>query len=114
MKLAIIGSRSLQSFHKAAILAQIPSQVTHIISGGAKGVDTLAEEIAAELGIPVIKLLPNYERFGKKAPLLRNDDIVGLADEVLAIWDFKSRGTAYVIAQCIEQQVPVRTIGPDG
>jgi hypothetical protein len=112
--LAIIGSRSLKNFDKKAIISQIPSQTTTIISGGARGIDHLAKSIAEELGLSFLEVLPDYDKYGKTAPLVRNAAIVSMADRVLAVWDFSSRGTAHVIAQCIERGVPVRVIGPDG
>jgi len=61
-----------------------------------------------------VEVSPDYRKYGKTAPLVRNAAIVSMADQVLAVWDFSSRGTAHVIAQCIERGVPVRVIGPDG
>lgn len=112
MKLAIVGSRSLSFFDKSAIKNAVPPETKTILSGGAAGIDTLAEEIAAELGLRLEVLLPDYTACGKKAPLLRNDLLVARADRVLAVWDYRSRGTAYVIVKCIETGVPVQVIGP--
>jgi hypothetical protein len=114
IKLAIIGSRTLINFDKKVIISHIPPETTAIISGGAQGIDNLAKSIAEELGLPFLEVLPNYKKHGKTAPLTRNAAIVSMADRVLAVWDFTSRGTAHVIAQCIEQKVPVQVIGPDG
>ena len=43
MKLAIVGSRNVKDI---VIGAYMPDDVTEIVSGGAKGVDTLAMEYA--------------------------------------------------------------------
>lgn len=43
MKLAIIGSRQITRIH---IDPYIPAGVTEIVSGGAKGIDTLAKDYA--------------------------------------------------------------------
>ncbi len=48
MKLAIIGSRSIQIDN---IKKYIPENTTEIVSGGAKGADTCAERYATEFGI---------------------------------------------------------------
>lgn len=114
IKLAIIGSRTLLDFDKHSILRHIPPETTAIISGGARGIDSLAKSIAQELGLAFLEMKPDYARYGKTAPLSRNAAIVSMADRVLAVWDFTSRGTAHIIAQCIERGVPVRIIGPDG
>lgn len=97
MKTAIIGSRSLEISNLEKYL---PDGTTEIISGGAKGIDTCAEELAARLGLRITVIRPNYTKFGRCAPLKRNDEIIALADIVVAIWDGKSRGTKYVIEKC--------------
>ena len=112
MKLAIIGSRSLSGFDKNIILRHIPAETTDIVSGGAIGVDALAEEIAQELGLNFRKIEPDYEQYGKNAPIERNKQIISAAVKVLAVWDFRSRGTAYTLAKCIEMRVPVRIVSP--
>jgi len=110
VKIAIIGSRSLADYDSHAILRHIPKNVTAIISGGAKGIDAWAERFAQGKGMRFIKILPNYQKYGKKAPISRNKEIVRQADLVLAIWDFKSRGTANAIVTCIKEGVPVRIL----
>ena len=94
MKLLIAGSRSIRNFDLAPY---IPDGVEQVISGGANGVDTLAEEYADKKRISKIILRPDYARYGKSAPLKRNEEMVKMADVVLVIWDGVSRGTKYTI-----------------
>ena len=103
MKVAIIGSRSIDN---ADIGRHIPPDTTLIISGGAVGVDTLAEKYADAHGIKKMILLPNYELYGKSAPLIRDRLIVDNADVVIAFWDGESRGTAYTISYAKQRKVP--------
>ena len=63
-----------------------------IVSGGAPGPDSWAEEWAHKHKITVTVLRPNWAE-GRHAGLMRNTEIVRQADEVLAFWDGKSRGT---------------------
>lgn len=97
MKIAIIGSRNL-----CVIVLEdfLPKNVTEIVSGGARGVDTCAREYAKSHGIRLTEFLPDYSRYGKAAPLKRNLEIIAYADIVIAFWNGKSRGTKYVIDQC--------------
>ena len=95
MKLAIIGSRSLTTIE---IGGYIPEGVDEIVSGGAKGVDALAKEYADRHGISLREFLPQYDRYGKAAPIKRNERIAVYADEVLAFWDGRSQGTARTVA----------------
>ena len=100
MKLAIIGSRSITAIDLDAL---VPPETTEILSGGARGVDTLARAWAQAHGLPCTELLPDYARYGRSAPLKRNILLVQSADLVLAIWDGASRGTAFTIAECQRQ-----------
>ncbi len=97
MKVAVIGSRNISVNNLENYL---PEETAEIVSGGARGVDTSAREYAQKSGLKLTEFLPDYEKYGKRAPLLRNDQIIDYADMVLAFWDGKSRGTAYVIDHC--------------
>ncbi len=97
MKTAVIGSRGLTVENLEKYL---PPETTEIVSGGAEGVDACAKRYALSRGIRFTEFLPEYRKFGKAAPLRRNDRIVEYADMVLAFWDGKSRGTRYVIEAC--------------
>lgn len=107
MKLAIIGSRGIDSVD---LSQYIPDGVDTIISGGARGVDTLAAEYARSHGIALVEYLPDYARFGRSAPLKRNHTIIADADCVLALWDGKSRGTAYTIRIARDAGKPVNVV----
>ena len=87
MKLAIIGTRRAPADICVTILRYIPDNVTEIVSGGARGVDKAAEELAKLLSLPIRRFLPDYARYGRIAPLRRNIEIIEYADEVIAFWD---------------------------
>ncbi len=107
MKVAVIGSRSLVVNNLEKYL---PPETTEIVSGGAKGIDSCAEKFANNNGLPIKVFLPQYEKFGRSAPLKRNISIIDYSDTVLAFWDGKSRGTKYVIDKCKEKGKEVRVI----
>ena len=92
MKLLIAGSRSISDFD---LTEYIPDDTELIISGGAKGVDTIAEKYADKHKISKLILYPNYCLYGRAAPIKRNEIMVDLADSVLVIWDGKSKGAMY-------------------
>lgn len=100
MKIAIIGSRGL---HVTNFEEYLSCGVTEIVSGGAKGIDSDAEAYANANGIKMTVFLPDYARYGRGAPIVRNKQIVDYADEVLAFWDGMSRGTLSVIKYCENQ-----------
>ncbi len=104
MKLLVAGSRSIEDFDLAKY---IPAETTCIISGGARGVDALAEKYADEHRLSKIILRPQYARYGKGAPLKRNEEALLLADRVLVVWDGISRGTRYTLRRAEEMEKPV-------
>lgn len=96
MRVAIIGSRSLAGV-PLPLSAVVPSSVSLVVSGGARGVDSAAADWADTHGIPVREYLPDYATFGRRAPLIRNRDIIANADMVIAFWDGHSRGTVHAL-----------------
>lgn len=96
MRLAIVGSREFENYGLVcAEVAKIQGtqKIDLIVSGGAKGADTLAKKYAALNHIPLMEFLPDYERYGRGAPLQRNTLIVQNADWVLAFVTASSKGT---------------------
>lgn len=106
MKVAIIGSRTIKKINN--LQSYLPENVEAIVSGGAVGVDQVAATFARENNIQLIEFLPQYEKFGRRAPLVRNIEIIKTSSLVLAFWNGQSRGTAFVVRKCREMGVPVR------
>lgn len=107
MKVAVIGSRNLNITN---LEEYIPENVSEIVSGGARGIDSNARDYALKNKIPLTEFLPDYRRFGRGAPLKRNLQIIEYADIVIAFWDGKSHGTKYVIDNCRKLNVPVQIV----
>ena len=107
MKLLIAGSRSITDFD---LSPHIPPETSLIISGGASGVDSLAEDFADKNKLSKLILRPNYKKYGKAAPLVRNDRMVELADFVLIIWDGSSKGTKHTIDYAKTSGKPINVV----
>jgi hypothetical protein len=107
MKIAVVGSRT---FNDYALLKQWLDKlhaiepINLIISGGARGADSLSEQWALEI------FKPDWNKFGKRAGFLRNVDIVTAAEGVIAFWDGTSRGTQHSINLAKEQGKPIKII----
>lgn len=102
MKLAVIGSRNFLDYpfleSKLRELAALFS-VEEIISGGARGADSLGARFASEHGIPFKVFSADWARLGRRAGHLRNKEIVAYADVLVAFWDGCSRGTRDALLQ---------------
>ena len=99
MKIAIIGSRDL---HIDNLGDYLPDGVTEIVSGGAKGIDSDAEAYSMVNNLKMTVFLPDYNRYKRGAPIIRNKQIVDYSDEVIAFWDGISKGTKSVIDYCMK------------
>lgn len=104
MRIAFTGHRN----KIAAIteLEQIAARFSDAewVHGGAIGFDTQVQTIARDLKIPTIIIRPDYAKFSKVAPLVRNRDIVDSADILVALYDGRnSGGTKYTIDYAIKK-----------
>ncbi len=97
MKIAVIGSRNLVI---EDLSPYIPENATEIVSGGAIGIDACARKYAFDNNLILTEFLPEYNNYGKSAPLKRNLQIIDYADSVIAFWDGSSKGTRHVIESC--------------
>ena len=136
MKLIIAGSRSIESYDITLavfdfMLAMIPSFsgsgggdierlakhfITEVVSGKARGVDTLGEEWAYKTGISVKpfpapwkdKSSPTYDPrrgYDPEAGKIRNQQMADYADGLLAIWDGKSTGTMDMVRRVQQRKL---------
>jgi len=100
MKLIIAGTRtaSVEDLEQAVILYRdVIKRASEIVSGGARGTDTHGFDWAWANGIPVKSFVANWAKYGKKAGPFRNMEMAKYADELLAVWDGKSRGTQHML-----------------
>lgn len=105
MKLIIAGSRDIDNTRFVhSVLDQLVWEhfpnVTEIVSGGARGVDTSAEAWADNNNLHLKIILPNWLQYGNGAGIARNKwmaDYVKPDGGLIAIWDGKSRGTTHMI-----------------
>jgi len=116
MKLGITGSRTIEQFdfipyftmrdEKFRAFCRMHGlgrrKITEVITGGAKGIDTLAFQAAESIGIRNRQFLPDRKKFPGKMVLKafqeRNRQIVDSCDVLLAVWDGKSHGTKNTLA----------------
>jgi len=96
MKLAIVGSRNYNNYlgFKTILCSYLKGKVPiMIISGGAKGVDSLAERYAKEKDIEIKIFYPEWSIYGRKAGPMRNLLIVKECTHMLALPSQSGKGT---------------------
>lgn len=69
----------------------------HIVSGKARGADTLGERYAKYLGYTIDAYPADWSTYGKSAGYIRNAEMAKNADALVAFWDGKSKGTKHMI-----------------
>ena len=100
MKVIIAGGRYFNDYEK---LCQYCDKVLQnqfnieIVSGGAKGADSLGEKYAKERNYGMKRFPAAWSEFGRSAGVIRNAEMASYADVLIAFWDGKSRGTRNMI-----------------
>lgn len=87
----------------------------HIVSGGARGADTLAERYAKERGYEMHVFPANWDRFGKSAGYRRNEQMHKFIAQFpkrgcVCFWDGKSKGTKHNFELCKNYDTPLRKV----
>ena len=78
-----------------------------IISGMAKGADSLAIRYADEHKLTKILFPANWKAYPRIAGFLRNNDMLSIATHLIAFWDGKSSGTKHMIDIAQEKGIPI-------
>ena len=121
-RLVVSGSRSLQD-QRDFVYVLISDIITEhlqpkykqivVIEGGAKGVDTIAKDVAIDLSLEQLTIPAIWEvdgKLDKSAGYKRNEVLLKLADQVLVIWDGKSPGSKHMIKRATDLGLDPRVI----
>lgn len=93
LKIGIVGTRNPKiTFEEFSKIIDVYNP-THIISGGAKGIDTFAENYAKLNNLPFTIFPPEYNKYGRIATFIRNQQIVDASDMIIAFSSKESKGT---------------------
>jgi hypothetical protein len=102
MKTIIAGSRDITDTNTLLLAiadSGWKSEITEVVCGKARGVDTLGEQWAKSHGIPVKEFPADWETHGKSAGPKRNRQMAEYAEALILVWDGKSRGSANMLQE---------------
>lgn len=98
VKLVVAGTRSFNDEKLLYdTLDSIEGPIVEIVSGHAKGADSLGEKYAKDKGIDLVIFPANWTKYNKTAGPIRNEKMIKYADAVVVFWDGKSTGTYNMI-----------------
>lgn len=109
MKCIIAGSREITSYNllvEAFTLCPFSDNIKEIVSGCAKGVDTLGERFAEDNDITLSKFPADWKTLGKKAGIVRNCQMGDYSDCLIALWT-GSNGTKHMIGYMKKLKKPI-------
>ena len=117
MRLIIAGGREFNSYTllKSEVLAWVDSLGLdlcniEIVSGMARGADSLGLQFAEEFQRKVKCFPANWEKFGKRAGYIRNAEMAAYGDALIAFWDGKSKGTLHMITEAERRNLLTQVI----
>ena len=111
MKLAIIGSRTFNDYDVLCDnLESMINTTTLVVSGAAKGADSMGERWAKDNGIKTLIFPAEWDKYGKRAGHIRNEDIIKNCEFCVAFWDGVSKGTMHSVSLCKKYNKPYKII----
>ena len=111
MKVIIAGSRDFDDYEVLCkycdFLLQSQTDI-EIVSGTARGADQLGEKYATERGYKITKFPADWDKLGKAAGYIRNEEMAKYADALIAFWNGNSKGTEHMINLANKYKLNVR------
>lgn len=108
MKVIVAGSRGIDSYGLVCHAIRFSNlDLSEVVSGTARGVDRLGERYGHESEVPVKQFPADWDKYGKRAGYVRNEQMAEYADALVAIWDGESRGTKNMIELMEARNKPV-------
>ena len=114
MRIIVAGSRGFDDYSLLAdtldaVDSAIPSFLT-VVSGGARGADTLGERYSKENDYNLSIFLADWAKYGKSAGYRRNAEMADYSDMLVAFWDGESKGTKHMIDLALKKGLLVKVV----
>jgi len=114
MKLIIAGGRDFNNYsllkQKMDFFLQNIKESVEIVSGKAKGADSLGEKYAIEKGFSIKEFPADWDKYGKGAGHIRNEEMAKYATHCVCFWDGESRGTKSMINLCEKYNLKYKVV----
>jgi hypothetical protein len=105
MRTVIAGSRHFTDGKKLEQeLNRIPYEITKVLSGCARGADSLGEWWAQNHKVPIEQYPAEWDTYGRSAGFVRNEKMAKNCDLVIVFWDGNSKGTKHMIDLAIKYE----------
>lgn len=115
LRVIVAGSRDFNDYELLYkkmnhYLSGYKTSELEIVSGGARGADSLGERYAKEKGISIQQFIPDWNGLGKSAGYIRNREMALYADACVVFWDGKSKGTKHMIDLAKKEGLMLRIV----
>lgn len=110
MKTIVAGSRTFNDYELLENTLK-EHEITEIVSGTARGADSLGEDYGIKYNIPIVKFPPNWDKYGKSAGYIRNLEMARYAEACIVFWDGKSKGSLNMIKLATKNNLHLTIIG---
>ena len=115
-RVVIFGSRDFNDYELLKEKCDVylkNKKYTHnviIVSGHAKGADTLGEQYAKENNYKVEVYPAKWKEFGVKAGFIRNEQMADISNAAIGFWDGESHGTKHMIDYCTKKGLNIKIV----
>jgi len=113
MKTIIAGGREFDDYELMTIsLSDLPWTITEVVSGTARGADQFGELFAMDHDIPITRFPADWDKYGKSAGPLRNEEMAEYADACVCFWNGSTHrsGTYHMINFAKERKLLLEVI----
>jgi ABC-type enterochelin transport system substrate-binding protein len=111
MKVIIAGGRDFDNYEYLKEICDkilINQNEIEIVSGCANGADKLGEKYANEKRYIIKQFPADWNKYGKSAGYIRNEEMAKYSDALIAFWNKKSKGTMNMINIANKYQLKVK------
>ena len=117
LRIAVIGDKDFDNYKQMestldSFINIHPGKTISIVSGEDAGAHLSAKRYASEKGLKFDCYPADTDRYGKVAGFIRNKELVGASDRVIAFWSGRSGETKNAIEEAERLDIPSYSVAP--